>query len=135
MLIAAGLGGNVWLPINKNLWTSTFAMFMAGLDCILFAGFLWLADGRPQLGRVFRPFTIMGMNAIAVYMSSELIDITLQKIPMGGGVNLRVWLYQNLFEPIVRDAPVTSLLYAIAYTLLHLGLAWWLYRRNWFLRV
>jgi predicted acyltransferase len=135
MLMAAGLDGDEWLPINKNLWTSPFAMFMAGLDCILFAGFLWLADGRPRLGPLFKPLTIMGMNAIAVYMSSELIDITLQKISMGGGVSLRVWLYQHLFEPISRDAQVTSLLYALAYTLLHFGLAWWLYRRNWFLRV
>jgi len=135
MLMAAGLDGDTWLPINKNLWTSTFAMFMAGLDCILFAGFLWLADGRPRLGPLFKPLTIMGMNAIAVYMSSELIDITLQKIPMGAGVSLRVWLYQSLFEPMLRDAQVTSFLYALAYTLLHFGLAWWLYRRNWFLRV
>ena len=32
ILIAAGLIVNIWLPINKKLWTASFALFMAGAD-------------------------------------------------------------------------------------------------------
>ncbi len=134
VLVAAGLVGDQWLPINKNIWTSTFALFMAGLDCMLFSLFLWVADGL-QLGRFFRPLVIMGMNAIAVYMSSELIDVTLQKIPMGTASTLRVWLYETLFAPMSSVPEVSSLLYAMAYVGLHFLLAWFLYRKNWFIRV
>lgn len=46
LLIAAGLIVNVWLPINKKLWTDSFALFMAGLDFVMFAMLLWFVDGR-----------------------------------------------------------------------------------------
>ena len=75
-LLAVGLVCNHWLPINKKLWTSSFALFMAGLDFVLFAGFAWLVD---VLGwkQPVRPFVILGMNSIAVYMVSELLDTLL----------------------------------------------------------
>ena len=49
-LLAAGLVCNLWLPINKKLWTSSFALFMAGLDFVLFAGFAWVVDVRLASG-------------------------------------------------------------------------------------
>lgn len=132
VLLVAALICDVWLPINKSIWTSSFALLMAGLDFILFAGFLWIADGLGHT-RPFRPFVILGMNAIAVYMASELVDITLQKITVGG-TTARVWLYQTFFAPLA--SPVNaSLLYAVSYVLLMFAIAWWLHRRQWFLRV
>ena len=73
ILLALGLICDIWLPINKKLWTSSFSLFMAGIDFIVFAGLLWLVDGRGYR-RFIRPFVILGMNAIAVYMASELIE-------------------------------------------------------------
>jgi len=71
ILIAVGLICNTWLPINKKLWTSSFSLFMGGMDFVIFAGFVWLIDGRGYQ-RYVRPLVIMGMNAIAVYLASEL---------------------------------------------------------------
>lgn len=45
ILLAAGLVCNLWLPINKKLWTDSFTLFMAGLDFLMFGGLLWLVDG------------------------------------------------------------------------------------------
>src|SRR5205814_2126470 len=45
--LAATLGGLLWgtvFPINKNLWTSSFALFSAGLAAQMFAVLHWLAD-------------------------------------------------------------------------------------------
>lgn len=132
LLLALGLVSDHWLPINKKLWTTSFSLFMAGLDFVLFAAVLWLADGLGH-GRFLKPLVIMGMNAIAVYMASELLDVTFDSIRVGE-TTLRVWLYRTLFAPLA--APVNaSLLYALAYTLLMWLLAYGLYRRRWFLRV
>ena len=49
---------------------------MAGCDFVIFAGFVWLIDGRGYQ-RYVKPLMIMGMNAIAVYMASELIETVL----------------------------------------------------------
>jgi predicted acyltransferase len=126
-LIAAGLICDVWLPINKKLWTSSFALFMAGLDFVLFASFAWVVDVRGWQ-RPVRPLVVLGMNAIAVYMVSELFEIQLRVM------RLREPLYARVFAPLA--SPINaSLLYALAYTLLMFVVAWMLYRRQWFLKV
>jgi predicted acyltransferase len=127
LLIAAGLISNTWLPINKKLWSDSFSLFMAGLDFVMFAIFAWLVDGMGYK-RIVRPFVIMGMNAIAVYMASELLD------EVFGATGLHQWLYRNLFAPIASPMNA-SLLYALAYTGLMFLIAYGLYRRKWFLRV
>jgi len=127
ILIALGLICNVWLPINKKLWTSSFSLFMAGLDFVIFAGCLWLIDGRGYR-RLVKPLAIMGMNAIAVYMASELVEEVLSWL------NWRGWIYQTIFAPLASPYN-SSLLYALTYTLLMYGIAYFLYRRGWFLRV
>jgi predicted acyltransferase len=135
-LIAMGLICNTWLPINKKLWTDSFAMFMAGLDFVLFAGFLWVVDGMGRR-RMVKPLVIMGMNAIVVYLASEFLDEALGWIhwtTADGKMTLHGWLYQHLFASIASPYNA-SLLYAISYVLLMYGIAWMLYRRNWFVRV
>jgi predicted acyltransferase len=136
ILIAAGLICNAWLPINKKLWTDSFALFMGGLDFVLFAGFLWVVDGFGWR-RVVKPLVIMGMNAIVVYLASELVDEALSWIHwtgVGGKVVLRDWLYQHIFAGIASPYNA-SLLYAVTYVLMMYLLAWLLYRRGWFVRV
>src|SRR5262249_1535200 len=63
ILIAAGEFLATWVPINKQLWTSSYAILMAGLAMICLACFIWLVDGRP-LPRSLRPLEILGVNAI-----------------------------------------------------------------------
>ncbi len=136
LLIAAGLICNVWLPINKKLWTDSFSLFMAGLDFVIFAMLLWCVDGIGWK-RFTRPLAILGMNAITVYMASELLDEVFGAIQWQSGgakVTLHGWLYGHLFAPLA--SPINaSLLYAIAYVLLMYVIAYALYRRGWFLRV
>ncbi len=130
-LIAAAYCWNPWLPINKSLWTSTFVLLMAGFDFVMFGALLWVIDGLGYR-RGLAPLVILGKNAIAVYMASELIDITLHAIPMGES-SLRVWLYETWFAPLA--APMNaSLLYAVSYMLLMLAIAYGLHRRGWYLR-
>jgi predicted acyltransferase len=133
LLIVAALICNIWLPINKHLWTSSFALFMAGLDFVVFAGFLWLVDGCGYK-KVVRPFVIMGMNAIAVYMVSELFAELIDTIHVGAGVSIKDWVFQSLFVPLGPPS-VAALLYAVAFMLLMYGVAYALYRKQWFLRV
>lgn len=136
LLLAAGLIANVWLPINKKLWTSSFTLFMAGLDFVVFALFLWLIDGQGYR-RWAKPLAIMGMNAIAVYLASEFLDEAFGAVRWStatGPTNLHVWLYQHLFAWMASPMNA-SLLYAIAYVLVMYAIAYVMYRRGWFLRV
>jgi predicted acyltransferase len=133
VLLALGLICDIWLPINKKLWTSSFSLFMAGIDFIVFAGLLWLVDGRGYQ-RYVRPFVIFGMNAIAVYMASELLEEVMSFIHIGPNhVDLHQLIYLNVFAPLLSPMNA-SLAFAICYVLLMYGIAWTMYKRGWFLR-
>jgi predicted acyltransferase len=143
-MLAAGtllvLGGellNVWLPINKNLWTSSFAILMAGLAMICFAGFYWVIDGQGYQ-RWAKPFVISGMNSIAAYFLSQMIGGTLELIRLteveGTSRSMRGSICRGLFRPLVSPE-TASLLYALCFVLLMYLVVWFMWKRRWFLRV
>jgi predicted acyltransferase len=81
--------GALWslsLPFNKNLWTPSFVLWTAGWAGLTLLAFHRLIDRRgwPALGRRF------GVNAIAAYAGSELMQILLPGLG-------QEWLYQHLF--------------------------------------
>ncbi|MBS1876072.1 MAG: DUF5009 domain-containing protein [Acidobacteria bacterium] len=136
LLIFGGIVVSAWLPINKKLWSDSFSLFMAGLDFVLLAMFLWLVDGLGYK-RIVRPFVILGMNAIVVYMASELIEEVFDAVKMTSGgklVNLHEWLYVTVFQPLASPMNA-SLMYAVAYVLSMFLIAWVMYRRGWFVRI
>jgi predicted acyltransferase len=136
LLLAAGLICTAWLPINKKLWTDSFALFMAGLDFTVFAIFAWFIDG---LGwrKPARPMVIFGMNAIALYMISEGLAELLGAVRVngaGGETSLQAYIYRAWFAPLASP-PNASLLYSLAFVAVIYAAAYGLYRRGWFLRV
>jgi predicted acyltransferase len=126
-LIAIGLVCDAWLPINKKLWTSSFALFMAGLDFTILAMFVWVMD-RLGYRRWTRPFEILGMNAIAIYVASEMVEELLRM------AHWRDPIYRTVFVPL-GSPENASLAYAAAYTLVMYLIAYGMYRRGWFVRV
>ena len=109
---------------------------MAGLDFVLLAGFVYLID---DLGykRLVRPFVIFGMNAITIYMLSELLAIALGAIywhAAAGTISLGSWLFDHCFAPLASPYNA-SLLWALAFVALMYLAAYAMYRLKWFIRV
>jgi predicted acyltransferase len=126
ILLAAGLICDVWLPINKKLWTDSFTLFMGGLDFVLLAGFVWIID---HLGyqRFVKPLLVMGMNAIVLYLASEfgaeILDMTSLHEKAYRG-------FLNFLSPVNA-----SLAWAVTFTLCIYLIGYGMYRRRWFVRV
>lgn len=79
-MLAAGIAGivlgTVWgqkFPIIKNLWTSSFVMLTAGWSLILLTVFYVLIDVI-KLQRWAFVWTVIGMNAITIYIAPRFID-------------------------------------------------------------
>ena len=135
ILIGLGLICDAWLPINKKLWSDSFSIFMAGLDFVLLAGFLWIID---HLGyrRFVKPFVILGMNAITVYLASEYGATILDVIHLssnGTRISLHEWFYRLFLN--VASPLNASLLYAVSFMLSMYLIGYLMYRRGWFLRI
>jgi predicted acyltransferase len=72
-LVALGLVWSLCFPIIKPLWTSSFVLVTGGLSAIVMGVFYLLIDVLGFRRWAF-PFTVIGMNALAVYMATMLFD-------------------------------------------------------------
>jgi predicted acyltransferase len=144
-MLAAGVAGlgagkffNLWFPINKKLWTSSYVLFTAGLALVCLAVCYWLLDAMQKRGRWTLPAIVFGANAIAAYTFSEALANALESLHVhsasGGLVTLQKVIYQRVFAPLAAPANA-SLLYSLAYVLLCWLFAWLLYRKRIFIKV
>lgn len=121
---------NLFFPINKSLWTSSYVLFTGGLAMQLLALCYWLIDIKGYR-RWSKPFVVFGVNAIALFVGTGLMAklMGLIKIPRpdGSRIALKTWIYNGLFTSWAPSYQA-SLLFAIAFVLLWLGLMWLLYR-------
>lgn len=136
LLIWLGELLNLALPINKSLWTSSYAVFMAGLAMVCFGVCYWFIDVK-GCRTLVKPFAIYGMNAITVFVLAGVLGRLLVeiKIPAGAdkSVALKTLLYQNLFVPLASPMNA-SLLWALMFVLLLYGVAHVMYRKKWFVK-
>jgi predicted acyltransferase len=143
-LLAAGLLATIvalaWgrtFPINKNLWTSSFALFSAGLAAQALALCHWLVDVR-EWRAWSQPLAAYGRNPLAAYFLSVGFDSLLTRATVAGSGSLKGIVYRGAFVPWLRPccgAEAASLGYAIAYVVLWGVILGEMYRRRIFLRI
>jgi predicted acyltransferase len=134
------LVGAVWglvFPPIKNIWTSSYALFGAGMGSLVFALCYWALDIRGWT-RWAQPFVVLGVNAITLFVVSGLVGrlLLVWKVPgpFGKPMAVKTWLYKGYFEPLAAPANA-SLIFAVTNLILLYGLLWWMYRRNIILKV
>ncbi len=139
--LVLGLGWDLFFPINKNLWTSSYVVFTTGMALYFLAFCYWLIDLKGYW-RWATPFVVFGVNAIAVYALSILMDRMMWwwsfTQPDGSEVPVRTWIYEHLYSSWAgqRVGEVyASFFYAVTYVLLWLGLMGILYRKKIFIRI
>jgi predicted acyltransferase len=132
--------GSLWdfsFPINKNLWTSSYVAFTGGIALILLATCFFIINAKGYTAWT-KPFTILGLNAIFIYVLSEIGNLTLTytTIPLteNTSASLKSLVYDRLFASWAGPSQ-GSIIYAMAY----LGVCWAiaaiLYRKKIFLKV
>ena len=135
--ILLGLFTSQWLPINKNLWTSSYVLFTAGIAAAALAVCYWICDVResPLTIRITEPFVALGRNAILLFVLSGLIARTLINLRWpDASQSLGSWIYGSAFQPIAPPH-VASLLYAIANLAVLYALLAYLHHRRKYLTV
>jgi len=130
------------MPINKNLWTASYAVFMTGWSLVTLAAFHAAMDetgpdARAAARRFALPLTIYGMNALFLFAFSGLVARILGAVRVPGDDGKALSLKAHLFAPF-RALPVSpenaSLTYAIAFNLAMFAVAVFLWRRRWFIK-
>ena len=129
----SGLMWNWSFPINKNLWTSSYVLFTAGVAAITLATCIWLID---IVGVKWwtKPFIWFGRNPLLAFMGTGLMSRTiysLVRLPNGDGTSssLQRVVYESAYASWLspKDA---SLLFALSYVALWAAILWALDRRR-----
>ncbi|NOZ40708.1 MAG: DUF1624 domain-containing protein [Planctomycetes bacterium] len=135
VLVAIGWGWGLVFPINKAIWTSSYAVFTAGLAmlvlslcALVFDVFSWK--------RLALPLQIYGVNALTVFVMSGLVGRLLGILQVGNdsSISLKEWLYENLFHSWLTDKNA-SLAYAVTWVLGWFVVLAIMYRKNWIIKV
>lgn len=121
-LLVAGLIWNLWFPINKKLWTSSFTLVVGAYSLGLFALFHWLIDVKGwKKWTTF--FSVIGMNSITIYMLQRIVsfkDITAFFLGGTAGLLPKAW---------------GTWLLAIGYFAISWLVLWFFYKKKVFLKV
>ena len=127
--VGAGKLWNLWFPINKSLWTSSFVLLTAGLALLCLAACYWVLDVKHWRWRGTTFFLVFGMNPIVAYVFAEMMSNSLYRLSTASGLTRQEVLYQNGFEPFMSPANA-SLTYALCFTLACWAAMWMLYRKR-----
>jgi predicted acyltransferase len=132
-----GLMWNWSFPINKNLWTSSYVLFTAGMACIALATVMWIVDYR-NVKWWTKPMVVFGVNPILAYVGSGVMArliYTLWHVNYDGkSTAVQDAFYQAVFLPWLPPR-VASLAFAITFVLLWYGILLILYRKKIILKV
>lgn len=138
--ILMGIGGsmliigyvwNIFFPINKALWTSSFVLVTAGWANLVLALIYYLTDVKGiKFGSLFR---YAGANAIVLYFLSSFISKVMRmKV---GDTSLHGWLFDTIYVHEFMSLQFSSLLYGLTVVAFYCLLAYVLYQRKIFIKV
>jgi predicted acyltransferase len=118
--VALGIAMDPFVPIIMKLWTTSYGILSAGWACLLFLFFYRTIDVRGYKSWAF-PFVVIGMNALAIYISGALIP------------------YDQIVGIFTADIAralgrAGALFNAVAVLTVKWLLLYWMYRRKIFLR-
>lgn len=135
--VAAGFLWNMWIPINKNLWTGSYVVFTSGAACAALALSIVVVDLKgwlPARG-IFLTF---GRNPLVVFVGSGLLAKTLGLVKLSGAggkmVSLQRVLYDGGFSWIA-DPTLRSHAFAAATILVWWGILLFFERNGWYWKV
>ena len=88
---------NIILPINKNLWTSSFVLQTAGWSVLLLTIFYLVIDVL-KFSKWSFFFAVIGMNSITIYLANSLIDFSRPVGHIFGGL---IGFADQGFQPVL----------------------------------
>lgn len=119
LAIFAGLAWNIYFPINKPLWTSSYVLYAGGIACCFLAVLIELIDIR-GVKNWTKSFQVFGLNPLIIYvLSGLLVKVMLFLIKWedaaGKTRNAYSWLYNDVFAAMLpNQLKFASLLFALS---------------------
>ncbi len=133
ILMFIGLLFDYAIPINKKLWTPTFAIVTCGLASTLLALLIWIIDikGYKKWCRFFEAF---GINPLFMYVLGGVLGILFATIKIGG-TSIKTFIYNDFLLSMLGDATLASCLYAIIFIVINWCIGYILYKNKIYIKI
>jgi predicted acyltransferase len=113
VLILIALAWDMFFPINKKLWTSSFVLLTVGLGTVILPVLMYIVEIRMKQKWTYF-FVVFGRNPLFIYLLSEVGLMLLVMLP--GKYSAREWLYRDFFGSVA--SPIhASFLFAFFFML------------------
>ena len=115
--IIIGLIWNIYFPINKGLWTSSYVIYTAGIACCVLAILIELIDVR-NYQKWTKPFQVFGLNPLIIFVLSGFIVKTFFMVKWensnGENRNIYSWLFNDVYSVVFpNNLKIASLAFAL----------------------
>ncbi len=148
VLIIAGACMDMYFPINKKIWSSSYVIFCAGWALALLAPCYYIIDVKGYK-KWSVPLQVFGTNAILVFVASGMMARIMGRIKFdvgGNTMSLKGYLYNEWFlkylgpgdawfQSRFGEPELASLGFAICFVLFWLIVTYPLYKKQIFLKV
>jgi predicted acyltransferase len=140
--LGAGIVLNIFIPINKPLWTPSYVLYAGGWSLLMLAFFIYFVDVKGK-EKFFFPFKALGLNPLFAFVMAGVIAKLLGRVIkwstivlMDDGTTKEVttsassWFYQHVCVSLLGNNEWGSLLYALIYVAVFTSMAIFLYRKK-----
>lgn len=112
VLVILGRVWNIFFPINKMLWTSSFVLFVGGLSQIFLGIFYLIIDALGYKKWSFF-FVVIGLNSITIYLVQyKIIDFNnVRDFLFGTFLNILPPTIQPIFSSVIYVSLIWIFLY------------------------
>lgn len=136
LLMFSGFIVNFALPYNKRIWSPSFALITSGFCALLLALVMSAVDRKQRRGALVTFFQVFGVNALIIYVASELMAILFGHFGISdliyGGCSL---LFLSINPESVFAAKCASLAYALCFVFLNFAIAYPLFKRRIYIKL
>lgn len=132
IILMIALFWDIYFPINKGIWTSSFVLYSVGWDFLLIAALILIIEVRK-----FKNWTyflvVFGRNPLFIFVLSGLIAM-LMGIIWIDGTFIKPWLYKNAFLSWLTSYNA-SLMFAMCFILVMWGIGYVLDKKKIYMKV
>lgn len=123
---------DLWFPINKKIWTSSFALLTIGLDLLILPILIYVIELQHSR-RWTKFFVVFGRNPLFIYMLADVVLTTMYLLTVNDK-NMVAWLHADVLGSF--SGPVlASFLFALLYMLFNWSVGYILDRKRIYIKV
>ncbi|MGL2995159.1 acyltransferase family protein [Flavobacterium sp. TSSA_36] len=134
-LLLLGVFWDIFFPINKSLWTSSYAVYTAGIASLCLIVLYYIIDVK-RVDKWCQVFLFWGVNPMIVFFFSGIIPRVLSGIQIQNPnlptetLSIQSYLYDFIISPCFENPMNASLAYALSYATFWCMILWILFKKK-----